>query len=396
MNARKLTKIVATISDSRCDPGFLRDLHEAGMNVVRLNTAHQSPEASAKVIANIRAVSDTIGILIDTKGPEVRVKGLPEPLTIKTGETVTIPRVDEVRKGFSVSYDGFMAEVPVGSRILIDDGSIELAVKNAANGMLLCEVMNDGILKDRKNVNVPGVPLRIPALSEKDRQYLKFVADNGVDFVAHSFVRNKEDVLEVRRILEGYGSKARIIAKIENIQGVTNLPEILDFADGVMVARGDLGVEIPFERLPGIQKMIIEACMRKGKPVITATQMLHTMIENPRPTRAEVSDVANAVFDGTDALMLSGETGAGGEPEAQARVDGQRGDTEPRARLSGAERGPERAQAAGQGHHSRHRIGAHRPAHIELPQPCAHLRIQPADGDRPLAQPFVRSILRAV
>jgi pyruvate kinase len=334
MNARKLTKIVATISDSRCDPGFLRDLHEAGMNVVRLNTAHQSPEASAKVIANIRAVSDTIGILIDTKGPEVRVKGLPEPLTLKTGETVTIPRVDEVRKGFSVSYDGFMAEVPVGSRILIDDGSIELAVKNAANGMLLCEVMNDGILKDRKNVNVPGVPLRIPALSEKDRLYLKFVADNGVDFVAHSFVRNKEDVLEVRRILEGYGSKARIIAKIENIQGVTNLPEILDFADGVMVARGDLGVEIPFERLPGIQKMIIEACMRKGKPVITATQMLHTMIENPRPTRAEVSDVANAVFDGTDALMLSGETAYGAFPleavQTMARIAVQAESQKPR------------------------------------------------------------------
>jgi pyruvate kinase len=209
MDARKLTKIVATISDSRCDTGFLRELHEAGMNVVRLNTAHQSPEASAMVVANIRAVSDTIGILIDTKGPEVRVRGLPEPLPLKTGETVTIPKVDEVRKGFSVSYDGFTAEVPVGSRILIDDGSIELAVKNAANGMLLCEVMNDGILKDRKNVNAPGVPLRIPALSEKDRLYLKFVADNGVDFVAHSFVRNREDVLEVRRILKATAARRR-------------------------------------------------------------------------------------------------------------------------------------------------------------------------------------------
>ncbi len=314
MNTHKLTKIVATISDSHCDPDFLRQLHEAGMNVVRLNTAHQTPEASAKVVANIRAVSDTIGILVDTKGPEVRVKGLTEPLSLKAGETVTIPKVDEVRKGFSVSYAGFMAEVPVGSRLLLDDGTIELVVKNAANGMLLCEVVNDGILKDRKSVNAPGVPLRIPALSDKDRAYLKFVADNGIDFVAHSFVRNKQDVYEVRRILDSYGSKAKIIAKIENIQGVTNLPEILDSADGAMVARGDLGVEIPFERLPGIQKTIIEACIRKGKPVITATQMLHTMIENPRPTRAEVSDVANAVFDGTDALMLSGETAYGKYP----------------------------------------------------------------------------------
>lgn len=320
MNTQKLTKIVATISDSNCKPEFLLSLYEAGMNVVRLNTAHQTPEASAKVVASIRAVSDTIGILVDTKGPEVRVRGLEEPLSLKAGETVTIPKVDEVRKGFSVSYSGFVDEMPVGSRILIDDGAIELLVKNVANGMLLCEVMNDGLLKDRKSVNSPGVPLKIPALSEKDREYLKFVADNDIDFVAHSFVRNKEDVLEVRHILDSYGSKAKIIAKIENIQGVTNLPEILDFADGVMVARGDLGVEIPFERLPGIQKTIIEACVRKSKPVITATQMLHSMIENPRPTRAEVSDVANAVFDGTDALMLSGETAFGKYPLESVRT----------------------------------------------------------------------------
>lgn len=314
MMNRKLTKIVATISDGNCEPAFLRSLYEAGMNVVRINTAHQTPDASARVVANIREVSETLAILVDTKGPEVRTKGLAEALTLKTGEAVTIPRVDEVRKGFDVSYDGFVMEVPIGSRILIDDGAIELAVKNAAPGMLLCEVMNDGVIKDRKSVNVPNVRLNLPALSDKDRAYLKFVADNGIDFVAHSFVRDKEDVLEVRRILDGYGSKAKIIAKIENNQGVTNLPEILDFADGVMVARGDLGVEIPLERIPGIQKVIIDACIKKGKPVITATQMLHTMIKNPRPTRAEVSDVANAVFDGTDALMLSGETAFGKYP----------------------------------------------------------------------------------
>jgi pyruvate kinase len=334
MNTRKLTKIVATISDSNCSPEFLTALHEAGMNVVRLNTAHQTPEASAKVIANVRAVSSTIGILVDTKGPEVRVKGLAEPLELRTGDTVTIPKVDEVRKGFTVSYDGFVTEVPIGSRILIDDGSIELLVKNVAPGMLLCEVLNDGLLKDRKNVNVPNVSLRVPSLSDKDRSYLKFVAENDIDFVAHSFVRNREDVMEVRRILDSYGSKAAIIAKIENIQGVTNLPEILDFADGVMVARGDLGVEIPFERIPGIQKFIIAACIERGKPVITATQMLHTMIENPRPTRAEVSDVANAVFDGTDALMLSGETASGKYPleavKTMARIAMQAESQKPR------------------------------------------------------------------
>jgi len=348
MNTQKLTKIVATISDSQCDPAFLAALYEAGMNVVRLNTAHQTPEVSARVVANVRAVSDTIGILVDTKGPEVRVKGLPEPLELKAGETVTIPKVDAVRKGFSVSYDGFVAEVPVGTRILLDDGTIELTVKNAANGMLLCEVLNDGLLKDRKSVNAPGAPLRIPSLSEKDRDYLKFVADNGIDFVAHSFVRNKEDVLEVRRILDGYGSKAKIIAKIENIQGVTNLPEILDAADGAMVARGDLGVEIPFERLPGIQKTIIEACVRRSKPVITATQMLHTMIENPRPTRAEVSDVANAVFDGTDALMLSGETAYGKYPleavRAMARIAVQAESQKPKREGIRSETKPDRVR----------------------------------------------------
>ncbi len=335
MNTKKLTKIVATISDRNCEPDFLRELFDAGVNVVRLNTAHQGLEESAKVVRNVRAVSNTVGILVDTKGPEVRVRGLAEPLELKTGDTVTIPKVDEMRKGFGVSYEGFVREVPIGARILMDDGGIELAVKNAANGMLLCEVLNDGVLKDRKNVNVPNVGLRVPSLSDKDRSYLKFVADEGIDFVAHSFVRNKDDVLEVRRILDSHGSKALIIAKIENSQGVTNLPEILEYADGVMVARGDLGVEIPLERIPGIQKHIIGACMKKGKPVITATQMLHTMMENPRPTRAEVSDVANAVFDGTDALMLSGETAQGKYPleavRTMARIALQAESQKPRA-----------------------------------------------------------------
>jgi len=334
MQNRKLTKIVATISDATCTVEFITSLFNAGMNVVRINTAHQTPEASAKVVDIVRSVSPNIGILVDTKGPEVRVRGLSAPLELKTGETVTIPKVDEQRKGFGVSYDGFVTEVPIGSRILIDDGAIELLVKSVATGMLLCEVLNDGTIKDRKNLNVPNVPLRVPSLSEKDRTYLKFVADRQIDFVAHSFVRNKEDVMEVRRILDGHGSRAKIIAKIENAQGVTNIPEILDFADGVMVARGDLGVEIPIERLPGVQKYIISMCLKKGKPVITATQMLHTMIENPRPTRAEVSDVANAVFDGTDALMLSGETASGKYPleavQTMARIALQAESQKPR------------------------------------------------------------------
>ena len=320
MQANKLTKIVATISDSRCDEAFIRSLYEAGMNVVRINTAHQTPEASATVVKTVRSVSPNIAILVDTKGPEVRVRGLEKPLELKTGETVTIPRVDELRKGFDVSYDAFVSEVPVGARILIDDGSIELAVKSTAPGMLLCEVQNDGIIKDRKNVNVPNVPLHIPALSNKDRDYLKFVAAHAIDFVAHSFVRNKEDIIEVRKILESHGSKARIIAKIENSQGVTNILEILDYADGAMVARGDLGVEIPFERLPGVQKFIIASCIKRGKPVITATQMLESMIHNHLPTRAEVTDVAKAILDGTDAVMLSEETAMGLYPVETVRM----------------------------------------------------------------------------
>ena len=303
MMRRKLTKIVATISDNHCDAEFIGALYQAGMNVVRINTAHQTPEASAKIVAVVRKISQRIGILVDTKGPEVRTRNVPEPVPVVKGEAITIPKVDEQRKGFNVSYENFTTEVPVGAHILIEDGSIEIVVKNKANGMLLCEVLNDGVIKERKNVNVPNVSLNVPSLSEKDVEYLKFVAEYDIDFVAHSFVRNKDDVLEVRRLLDSFGSKARIIAKIENNQGVTNLPEILDFADGIMVARGDLGVEIPAERIPGVQKAIIGACIDRGKPVITATQMLHTMIDNPRPTRAEVSDVANAVFDGTDALI---------------------------------------------------------------------------------------------
>lgn len=334
MTDKKLTKIVATVSDRRCDPEFIQSIIDAGVNVVRLNTAHQSPQDSARVVAAVRAVSDTIAILVDTKGPEVRVRGLVDALELKAGDTVTIPKVDQLRKGFDVSYASFVEEVPVGAHILMDDGSIELAVRNKANGMLLCEAQNDGVLKNSKSVNVPNVSLNVPSLSDKDRAYLKFVADNAIDFVAHSFVRDKEDVLEVRRILDGYGSKARIIAKIENARGVTNLPEILDIADGIMVARGDLGVEIPMERIPGIQKHIIDLCVRKGKPVITATQMLHTMMENPRPTRAEVSDVANAVFDGTDALMLSGETASGKYPlesvQVMARIAAQAESQKPR------------------------------------------------------------------
>ena len=327
MKRQKLTKIVATISDNRCDEAFIRSLYQAGMDVVRINTAHQTPEASVKIVETVRKVSPRLGILVDTKGPEVRTRNIPEPIPVVAGDTVTIPKVDNQRKGFDVSYANFVIEVPVGSKILIEDGTIELEVKNKANGMLLCEALNPGVIKERKNVNVPNVSLKVPSLSDKDVAYLQFAATYDIDFIAHSFVRNKEDVQEVRRLLDSFGSKAKIIAKIENNQGVTNLPEILDFADGIMIARGDLGVEIPAERIPGVQKAIINACIDKGKPVITATQMLHTMIENPRPTRAEVSDVANAVFDGTDAVMLSGETASGKYPleavETMARIAAQ-------------------------------------------------------------------------
>lgn len=312
--ARKHTKIVATISDRNCSVEFIKGLYEAGMDVVRLNTAHQSFADTLVVVENVRKVSEDIALLIDTKGPEIRSvmhEGVSE-VVVKKGETVTITKDASVPQSFWVNYEGFVKDVPVGAQILVDDGILGMVVKQKTATALICEVKNSGTIEKKKGVNVPDVSIDLPSITERDLGYIQFSIDNNIDFIAHSFVRNAEDVLAIQRMLDKQNSKIKIIAKIENRQGVENIDEILDVAYGVMVARGDLGIEIPEEEVPLVQKLMIESARAKGKPVITATQMLHTMIENPRATRAEVSDVANAIFDGTDAIMLSGETAKGG------------------------------------------------------------------------------------
>ena len=313
----KHTKIVATISDQRCDVEFVRSLYNAGMNVVRLNTAHMMEEGLNRVVTNVREVSDRIGILMDTKGPEVRTTTAKEPIPFTTGDTVKIigdPEKETTRDCIYVSYRNFVGDLTIGSDVLIDDGDLELKVIEKQDDYLLCEVQNDATLGSRKSVNVPGVRINLPSLTEKDRKNILWAIENELDFIAHSFVRNKQDVLDIQQILDEHKSPIKIIAKIENQEGVDNIDEILEVADGVMIARGDLGIEVPQERIPGIQRVLIRKCILAKKPVIVATQMLHTMISNPRPTRAEVTDIANAIYYRTDALMLSGETAYGKYP----------------------------------------------------------------------------------
>ncbi|MFC1468110.1 pyruvate kinase [Verrucomicrobiota bacterium] len=314
MEHKKQTKIICTIADNNCSEELVRSLIESGMNVARLNTAHMSLEGAAEVVRTVRSIDDSVGIFVDTKGPEVRTSAdLEEPIVVKTGDIVTIGTECGENK-FSVNYDGFINEVNVGCQVLIDDGELAMVVKEKTDAGLVCEIQNDGKIKKRKSVNVPEVSLDLPSVTEKDRMFIKFAIENDLDFIAHSFVRNKQDVDDVQAILDEAGSKIKIIAKIEDREGVNNLEEILEGVHAIMVARGDLGIEIPAQEVPVIQKQMIQTCIEHAKPVITATQMLHTMIENPRPTRAEVSDVANAIFDGTDCLMLSGESAYGDYP----------------------------------------------------------------------------------
>ncbi len=312
----KKTKIVATISDLRCDVEFLRELYKSGVNVMRLNTAHQTLEASKQVVANIREVSDKIAIMIDTKGPEVRIRDLEKDIEVKVGDIVKFRSeagsVD--KEAIYANYEGFVEDGPAGSLIFLDDAKIELKVNGKEDGALTCEVMNNGVIKNKKSVNVPNIALNYPSLIPKDVEYIKYSAENDIDFIAHSFVRNKEDALGVKRIIEEFGGNTGIVAKIENQEGIDNIEEILDVVDGVMVARGDLAVEIPFEKVPLAQSTLIKSCIRRRKSVIVATQMMQSMCDSPRPTRAEVSDVANAIRLGADAIMTSDETTNGDYP----------------------------------------------------------------------------------
>ncbi len=314
---RKLTKIVATISDRHCEINFLTELYNAGMNVARLNTAHQSPDDARMVIKNIRAVSNKIAILVDTKGPEIRTMDSEGKITFKQGDIVKFKGSKDEKSTndcIFLNFAGFSEDVPKGAAILIDDGEIEFTVIDKKNGFLITEVQNPGEVGPHKSVNVPGVHIHLPSISKRDRTFIEMAIEENIDFIAHSFVRNRDDVVAIQSILDTYNSDIKIIAKIENQQGVDNVDEILDHVYGIMIARGDLGIEIPAERIPVIQKRLGRKCIARRKPVIVATQMLHSMIENPRPTRAEVSDVANAIYDGTDAIMLSGETAYGSYP----------------------------------------------------------------------------------
>ncbi|MFA6335248.1 MAG: pyruvate kinase [Bacteroidales bacterium] len=312
----KKTKIICTISDKRCDPEFIQSLYKAGMDVVRINSAHTSLDSSLKIVENVRKVSDKIAILIDTKGPEIRITQMEnsDGFPVEAGDTVEF--ADDLkgisRKGLLyTNYSNFVSEVPVGINILIDDGEISLTTKGKGNGRLICVANNRGIIKGKKSLNVPNVNIKLPSISDRDKEFIIWAIENNLDFIAHSFVRNRDDLLTVQKILNEHNSHLKIISKIENQEGVNNIDDILSFCYGVMVARGDLGVEIEYQKIPIIQQDIIKKCQARKKPVIIATQMLHSMIEHPRPTRAEVTDVANAIYQSADAIMLSGETANG-------------------------------------------------------------------------------------
>lgn len=325
------TKIVCTLGPACDDPAILRRMMEAGMNVARFNFSHgtheEQQERFDRFDALRRELSLPVAALLDTKGPEIRLKTFAnKKVQLEKGQLFTLRRTDEPgdETGCGISYERLYEDVQPGCTILLDDGLIGLTVEKVENTDIVCRVLNGGTVSDRKGVNLPGVRFSMPYLSKKDEEDLLFAVKNDYDYIAASFVRRADDVMQVRRILRQAGSDIQIISKIENAEGLENIDEILAVSDGVMVARGDMGVEIPFDKLPPIQKMMIKKANSQGKIVITATQMLDSMMKNPRPTRAEVSDVANAVYDGTGAVMLSGETAAGLYPveavEAMAAI----------------------------------------------------------------------------
>ena len=328
MTALRKTKIVCTLGPATEDDAILRAMIQAGMNVARLNFSHGTYEGHAQNIRRIRALSaelhTPVGIMLDTKGPEIRLKTFRDHrVTLQKGQLFTLCTgdVEGDAEHVSITYADLPADVQPGTTILIDDGLVGLTVEAVSKTEIQCRVNNGGVISDRKGINVPDANLSMPFISRKDREDILFGIQENVDFIAASFTRTEEDILAIRKLLTDNGGKGiSIIAKIENMQGVQNIDSILAVSDGVMVARGDLGVEIPFEQIPIIQKMIIRKAYSRGKQIITATQMLDSMIKNPRPTRAEATDVANAIYDGTGAIMLSGETAAGLYPVEAVRT----------------------------------------------------------------------------
>ena len=315
------TKIICTLGPSTDQEGVLRELVANGMNVARFNFSHGSHEEHLGRFEKLKAIREELGkpvaALLDTKGPEIRLKDFKNGTEmLEAGQTFTLTtrEVEGTKEICSITYKDLPQDVQPGGTIMLDDGLIKLQIQTVNDTDIVCKVLNSGKIKNKKGVNVPGVHLSMPYMSQRDRDDIIFGAQQGFDFIAASFVRTAQDVYDIRNLLNEYDSDIRIIAKIENREGVNNIDSILAAADAVMVARGDLGVEIDFTELPGIQKNIIERSFSFGKPIVTATQMLDSMIVNPRPTRAEISDVANAIYDGTSAIMLSGETAAGAYP----------------------------------------------------------------------------------
>ena len=325
---QRKTKIVCTMGPATNDDSVLRELMVSGMNVARLNFSHGDHEYHLSNMNRIRSISKELGkpvaIMLDTRGPEIRLELFENhKVELKKGQTFTLcmESISGNEQRASITYKQLPGDVREGTTILIDDGLVSMTVRSVSPEEIVCVVNNDGVVSDRKGINVPDVDLSMPYLSQKDREDIAFGVRNGIDFVAASFARTADDILEVRRLFSQEGrTNVNIIAKIENMQGVQNIDEILRVSDGIMVARGDLGVEIPLEQVPVIQKMLIRKAYSSGKPVITATQMLDSMMKNPRPTRAESTDVANAIYDGTSAIMLSGETAAGAYPIEAVRT----------------------------------------------------------------------------
>lgn len=312
------TKIICTIGPASDSEEKLKELMLAGMNVARFNFSHGSHKEQLGKYNRVLKVRSELGMpiatLLDTKGPEIRLKDFEGgKAELKVGQTfiLTTDEIMGTSEKATITYKNLKYDISVGATILIDDGLIEMVVENITDTDIVCRVINGGFVSNHKGVNVPGAVLSMPYISEVDREDIIFGIEHGFDFLAASFARCKEDILEVRKILDSRGSKMKIIAKIENMQGINNLDEILEVSDGIMVARGDMGVEVPMEEVPILQKVMIKKAVEKGKHVITATQMLESMIKNPRPTRAEATDIANAIFDGTTAIMLSGESAAG-------------------------------------------------------------------------------------
>jgi pyruvate kinase len=328
MNSFRRTKIVCTLGPGTDSEGILRGLFSEGMNVGRLNFSHGSHEEHLVRIETFRRLRDELnipaGVMLDTKGPEIRIRKFENgKIELKKGDTFTITTDDIAgnNERVSVKYTGLTGDVEKGDMLLLDDGLIELKITKVTSTDIVCTVISGGELSNNKKINVPEKKIRLPFISEADISDLKFGAAHNVDFAAASFVRNSADVKALRRVLyDAGGAGIKIISKIESREGVDNIDEIIRVSDGIMVARGDMGVEIPFEELPAIQKMIIKKTCEAGKPVITATQMLDSMIRNPRPTRAEITDVANAIYDGTSAIMLSGETSVGKYPVDAVRT----------------------------------------------------------------------------